>query len=350
MRINELLIESRDAPLYHFTSEAAFFRILVTDVLMAPNAGRMAHGGTNPTGRIYFTRDYGRQFIPAQILKGSWGFRVDQNKLYQKFGKKLKAGGQSAWSEKQRQAWLADPKNAQAIDDVKSGKMSGTLSINGADTKALVKGTSGLQSRWESEEHLDVGQVPEFHNYITGIVYAGGKVHDPHLTVDKDNKRLSFSKRGVDSQDALDNLASLLMSHFVGEAAWKQRDALIEYMTKFDIPFVFNRHDFPAKAVKTRMIELWRERKAERARREEEDKTSWVAMRNPQGGGVAFRGPSNKWKAAQQILKDLPNKFPDGIYGLSSGDEKEWFLKIYKDPKQLPSISMGAKPTSPPTE
>jgi hypothetical protein len=34
-------------------------------------------------------------------------------------------------------------------------------------------------------------------------------------------------------------------------------------MTQFNIPFVINQQDISAQAVKNRMIEIWRERKAE---------------------------------------------------------------------------------------
>jgi hypothetical protein len=53
MRIDELiLVEAREAPLYHFTSQKKFLRILELDSLLSRS------------GVIYFTRDYGRQFLP----------------------------------------------------------------------------------------------------------------------------------------------------------------------------------------------------------------------------------------------------------------------------------------------
>ena len=331
------LFEAREAPLYHFTSEAGLFNILRTDTLVSGGA-KLRSGGTDPEGRIYFTRDYSRQFLPANILSGSWGLRVDQGRLHQKYGRALVAGGQgkhAAWSEKDRQAWLADPKNADEIARVKAGA-TGTSRHNGADTRDIVAGTIGKSQRWESEEHLNVGSVPNIHEYITGIVYAGGKSLDPHRS-GKD-----FKKRSADPQSSLDELAENLMGHFTGQAGWAQRDSLIEYMTKFNIPFVYQRQDFPAKAVKDRMIAIWRERKAEKTRRAESDNTSWIAVRNPQGGGVAVNGPSNIWSAAQQVLKDMPGKFPDGIFGMKGPDGKtQWFTSPYTDPSLLPNVPMG---------
>ena len=322
MRILDIILnEAREAPLYHFTSEAGFFRILATDTLVAGGA-KLRSGGVDPAGRIYFTRDYGRQFLPAQILKGSWGFRVDQDLLRQRYGKKLVAGGQAIpWDEKRRQAWLADPKNADEIARIKSGSGSHTSRIDGADTKDIVKGTIGKSSRWESEEHLNVGMVPNFHEYITGLVYAGGKAMD-RFSSGKD-----FAKRSPSPDAALDELAQNLMVHFHGEAAWKQRDALIAYMTKFNIPFVYQRQDFPAKQVKDRMIAIWRERKAEKERRAKEEKKTFTVFRNPQGGGVVISAP-NFWIATDRALQDFPHKFPDGIFGAQEGNgPKQWFTQ-----------------------
>ena len=331
------LNEAREAPLYHFTSEAGLFNILRTDTLVAGGA-KLRAGGTDPEGRIYFTRDYGRQFLPAQILAGSWGLRVNQDLLRQRYGKKLVAGGQgkhSPWSEKKRQAWLADPKNADQIAAAKKGE-GGTWRHDGAEVGDIVKGTIGKSARWESEEHLNVGALPDVHKYLTGIVYAGGKAHDPFRS-GKD-----FKQRSTSQQGSLDELCQLLMSHFQGQAGWAQRDSLIEYMTKFNIPFVYQRQDYPAKVVKDRMIAIWRERKAEKTRRAESDKTSWIAVRNPQGGGVAVNGPSNIWTAAQQVLKDMPEKFPNGIFGMKGPDGKtQWFTSPYTDPSLLPNVPMG---------
>lgn len=350
MRAQEFLTEAREAPLYHFTSEAAFFRILSTDILAAGGA-KIRSGGTDPSGRIYFTRDYGRQFLPANILSGSWGFRVDQNKLRQTYGKKLVAGGQGLpWNEKRRQDWLADPKNADEIVRIKAGRAGHTSRVDGADTHDIVRGTVGQANRWESEEHLNVGSVPNFHEYITGLVYAGGKAHDPHRTR-IGGKRIDFRVRGANAVASLDELVLMLMDHFRGERGWKQRDALIAYMTKFNIPFVYNRQDYPATQVKDRMIAIWRERKAEKLRREKEDNTRWIAITNPQGGGLAVSGPSDIYAAATQVLKTYPDKFPNGMYGMKNSDSGKttWFKTIFTGRYPEPNIDVGNETNTPPT-
>ena len=325
MRLRDLF-EAREAPLYHFTSEAAFFKILSTDTLVAGGA-KLRSGGVDPAGRIYFTRDYSRQFLPANILSGSWGFRVDQDKLRQKYGKKLVAGGHgkhSPWDEKKRQAWLADPKNAAEIERVRAGG-SATHRTDGADTKDIIQGTIGQSHRFESEEHLNVGAVPNFHEYITGLVYGGGKAQDIHRT-QIGGKRIDFGKRSANAEASLDELAQMLMGHFKGEAGWKQRDALMAYMTKFDIPFVYNRQDYPAKQVKDRMIAIWRERKAEKERRAKEDSKMFSVIHNPQGGGVIIDAP-DLWTATDRALQDVGYRFGGGVLGVKDhkANKTVWF-------------------------
>lgn len=338
MRILDIiLIEAREAPLYHFTSESGFFNILRTDTLAAGGA-KLRSGGTDPEGRIYFTRDYGRQFLPSNILSGSWGFRVNQDLLRQRYGRKLVAGGQgkhSPWDEQKRQAWLADPKNAAEIARVKAGG-SGSSRHNGADTKDIVAGTIGKASRWESEEHLNVGQLPNFHEYITGIVYAGGKAMDPHRSINASGKKVDFKKRSANVDASLDELANNLMGHFKGEAGFAQRDALMDYMTKFSIPFVYQRQDYPAKQVKDRMIAIWRERKAEKTRRSQEAQKSFVVFSNPQGGGVALSAP-DFWTATDRALQEFPHRFLRGVFGAQEGNgPKQWFAQPKTQVGQMP--------------
>jgi hypothetical protein len=341
MRAQEFLNEAREASLYHFTSEPAFFRILSTDTLVSGGA-KMRSGGIDPEGRIYFTRDYGRQFLPADILSGSWGFRVNQDRLRQRYGRKLVAGGQkNAWDEKRRQEWLADPANADDIAQVRAGKPSPRV-VDGASVNDIVRGTISQSRRFESEEHLNVSNIPDFHEYITGIVYAGGKAHDPYRTQGISNKDIKFGRRNPRQAEALDDLAGLLMTHFQGEAGWKRRDALIEYMTKFNIPFVFQQQDFAARAVKQRMIDIWRERKAERARREAEPKQDFIIMRNPQGGGIMVSAPD--WQTAvQRALTDERRSLPDGVFGVKPfKGEPVWFEQPVTQPGQEPKIANTA--------
>ena len=307
MRATEFITEAREAPLYHFTLEPKFFRILSTDTLFSPS------------GKIYFTRDYSRQFIPADILAGSWGFRVNQDLLHRVYGKKLTPGGQpGAWDEKKRQAWLADPKNADTIERVKQGEKS--MRVDGASVEDIVAGTITKSQRWESEEHLNVKELAELHKYITGIVYAGGKAVDPIRSGAK------FGHRSANAQSSLEEFASLLMNHFTGEKGWKLRDWLFDYMTKFNIPFVYRQQDFSAKAVKSKMFDLWKQRKAEKERRAAEDKKSFIVFRNEQGGGVSVSAP-DLMTATDYALKDSPTKFPEGVFGASdiSGKETVWF-------------------------
>jgi len=247
MKINEVLTEARQAPLYHFTTENNFFNILKTDNLVSRQ------------GQIWFTRDYSRQFVPhpGMLSAGSLGFRINQSLLHQRYGKKLHPAGHNNMSTEKIDKWLADPKNASTIADIKSGGKSG-LNISGVSVNDIVNGKVGQADRWESEEILDAESIPNFHEYLTGIVYAGGN------KIPGRGKRANYTTRNPNPNKALDDLANELMSHYRGESQWQQRDNLIAYMTQFNIPFVINQQDISALAVKNQMIEIWRKRKAER--------------------------------------------------------------------------------------
>lgn len=322
MKILDILTEAREAPLYHFTTEPKFFKILSTNVLFAPG------------GKIYFTRDYNRQFSPSNILKGTWGFRIDQNKLYQKYGRKLQAGGQSAMGEKERQAWLADPKNADTIEKVKKGEFRGTLRINGTDVQDIVKGTAGSAARWESEEWLMSEKLENLDQYISGIVYGGGE-----QTGLGQGASGQFTKRSTKPETALEDLAKQLMTHFQGDAGWKRRDWLMDYMTERNIPFVYQQQNFPAKQVKSTMINIWRERKAEKERRSKEDGVMWIARDALIGRGRTLTAPAgDPVFAAKRALSDAEGRFPNGIGKMEQGGTTWEFEEPYTDPKKEPKI------------
>jgi len=322
MRINEILLEAREAPLYHFTQEGKFYSIILKNVMRSPG------------GKIYFTRDYARQFAPDNIMTGTWGLRINQDKLRQKFGRKLQAGGQNAISDKERQQWLNDPANAEVIDKIKQGGSSGET-FKGIPVKQLVLGTVGANKRWESEEWLLTDKLENLDQYITGIVYAGGRRGEA-IAGDQDH-----TKRSVKANDALTGLAQQLMVHWKGKKEWELRDILFDYMIKHGIPFVYQRQDFPAKQVRSKMFELGRERKSEKERRSKEDSVLWIARDSVSGGATVKAPADDPVLAAKRALTDNPRNFVTGIakMQLASALDKEWeFEEPYKDPKKEPKI------------
>lgn len=320
MKIQELLTEAREAPLYHFTQEGSFFRILKTNVLYSPG------------GKIYFTRDYSRQFSPKNPFKGTWGFRIDQDKLRQKYGRKLQAGGQNAMSDKERQAWLNDPANADAIEKVKRGEKGGAT-YNGYSIDDVVRGTMGASKRWESEEWLLTDKLENLDQYISGIVYAGGK-HGEGMGRDQE-----FRKRRVQADDALTDLAKHLMGHWRDKSEWKLRDVLFDYMTERNIPFVYQRQDFPARQVKSKMVELWRERKADRELRSKEDGVMWIVKPVDVNRRYTLKAPAgDPVFAAKRALMDKPDIYPNGIESIEQGNNVYQFEEPYKDPKTEPKL------------
>ena len=328
MKIQDLLLEAREAPLYHFTTEANVFQILANDTLRAggPSA---AHGEMQQGGRIYFTRDYGRQFVPGMAIEGSWGFRVNQEKLREKFGKKLHAGGQTRWTEPMRQAWLADPANADIIAKVKSGELRGSLTMNGADVRDIVSGNIGKAARWESEEWLDVDALPDFHKYITGIVFSGGS--------GKKDYSVNYGSRAVDVDENLDEFVAQLISHFNSPKMWPRRDALMKWMMENSVPFVYKRRDYGVRAVKNRMFEIIKQRKADKSA----EQFDYLATKNTAGGGIMTSAPTNDpIRAAQWILKNKPEKFPNGMFAITpSGGAEIQFREPYKNSRELPQAA-----------
>ena len=263
------------------------------------------------------------------LFRSSWGFRVDQEKLREKFGRKLHAGSQTRWTEPQRQAWLADPANADIIDMVKSGKIRGSLNRGGADVKDIISGNISKTARWESEEWLDVDTLPDFHKYITGIVFSGG-------SGDQDYS-VNYGSRAVDVDENLDEFVAQLISHFNSPKMWPRRDALMKWMMENRIPFVYKRGDYGVRAVKNRMFEIIKQRKADKSA----EQFDYLATKNTAGGGIMTSAPTNDpIRAAQWILKNKPEKFPNGMFAITpSGGAEIQFREPYKNSRELPQAA-----------
>jgi hypothetical protein len=307
MRAYEIITEAREAPLYHFTSERSFYRIISGNVLNSPD------------GTIYFTRDYARQFLPhaANFDKGSWGFRVDQDRLRKKFGKKLKAGGQRTPTKKEIDQWLEDPENRKHWDDMKAKlekdpNYSATVIWRGLDLASAIKGTLGQKARWESEEHLYVDKIENFLDYVTGFVYAGGKQGGGLM------KRVGepeYGKRSADKDSAGDELARLLQQHFY--KTFDLRDKLIKIMIERNIPFVYQRQDFDAKEIKSKIIDLYRQQKRKREQEEAERNRPrpWVFFANKAATKKVTVEAPDQYKAQRIALTDMKDQFPEGVWG-----------------------------------
>jgi hypothetical protein len=323
MRIKEILIEARESPLYHFTTENGLFKILASNKLRSK------------TGKIYFTRDYSRQFSPVNILKGTWGISIDQDLLHRVYGKKLQAGGQLGKNYNPEEA-LKDPKIASAVQDYLKYGDRGLARVNGVDIKDLAKGSAGANARWESEEWLFTDKVENLDKYITGIIYAGGNITDP---------KSKYRKRNPNLSNALEDLALELIGNFSNKMDWEKRDWLMNYMNARNIPFVYQRQNFSAKQVKSKMFEIWKNRKEEKERRSKENPVIWIMIKNSQGGGISYSAPADDpIFAAKRALKDMPTMFPDGIFGaeMLDGNKNTWmFDKPYKDPTKDPVIKVN---------
>jgi hypothetical protein len=249
MRIHELVLsEAREAPLYHFTSQKKFLRILDLDSLLSQ------------AGRIYFTRDYSRQFLPHKnemMTASSWGLRLDQNLLYQHYGKLLKPAGQP-----------------------------------GADRS---------KSRWESEEHLETHRLPNLHRYLTGFVLT------------KENGFSADSaRRSSDSQHSEQDLVSWMIQQFPGREGFLTRNQIMDYAVKFNIPFVYQRVEMPAAQVRQAVIKYYVDRKAERAR----PQNSYTLQNNTKG----YRITASSAEAAIEWARENSHRFPTGLLAIQDAD------------------------------
>ena len=247
---NTVILEGRDAPLYHFTTMQNFRKIIETDSLIA--SGR---------GKIYFTRDYRRQFVPGQAAREGEGigFRIDQSKLARTFGNKLQAGGQNTvrgtnydkiLSQQGRQEWLDDPRNAWTIQQHEKNPTGQSMSrTNGNNAADIIRGTTAQGARWESEEWLMTTALPNFHTYVTGLVIqeAGGA-----------------KGRTKPSEDILSELANYFIKQYAGKTGFETRNLLIDYAIKMKIPFVYRQRDIDATQLKKRIIQIFADRKNSR--------------------------------------------------------------------------------------
>lgn len=289
-----VISEAREAPLYHFTTWNNLIYIISGNELKSPG------------GKIYLTRDYSRQFIPheGKLFKQPYGIRLNQDLLSRDYGKKLQAGGQDVgWNEKERQAWLSDPKNADEIEKIKRTGQGSGLQVRGVNSRDIVKGTITQTRRWESEEHLNVKSVPNVNKYITGIVIGEilGQEHSS-LVVDA---------------DPLTKLADVLIHLFAGDKTFKQRDWLLDSATKLNVPIIYKRKEFDPIEVKKRIIQLYSQRKKEREEEKLKTKQNFMFITNKAGGGFMFDA-SDIPAAFRELSKDF--KFKDRIiYGYSIG-------------------------------
>jgi hypothetical protein len=305
------LKESKSAPLYHFTTWDNLISILSSNQL------------TSPSGKIYLTRDYTRQFIPheGKLFKQPYGIRIDQELLSRDYGRKLQAGGQDiGWDEKKRQAWLSDPKNAHEIEKVKqTGRGSGSR-YDGADPQDIIKGTVTQSRRWESEEHLNVKNLPNLDKYITGIVIGSAPLGSKHFSQEID-------------PDPLTKLADILINLFSGPKGFEQRNLFLDSANKLNVPIVYERKEFSPEQVKKRIIQLYSQRKKERETEQGKAQQDFKIITNPAGGGIATGGSD-----INAVLKKLSinPKYRDlQIYGYSIGYGPDADKKMFDKPVPL---------------
>ena len=269
--------------IYHYTSLRNLLNIIPTNTLVA----------SPQQGRIYFTRDYGRQFVPASFLSDSVGLRMDADVLKRTFGKKLHPQGQMRldWPKDVFASnWFLSRQERDELMRVKQGGTPSGLLIKGERPQDVLAGRVGAVKRWESEEVLEVKQLPNLMKYVTGLVIAisGGKVHTGRKA----------------AGDVTEKLAETLIWFFgKGQQGRATRDKIFAWMKEHDIPFVFQGRDVPWQQARDAMIKIFQDEKQER---EHPNKQSWI-VDILRGGEVVKRyaiGASSAEKAVLKIKKE----------------------------------------------
>ena len=172
MRSKEFIFEGRDAPLYHFTSIPGFQSIVASDTLKGRAMPDRASTNSQATPTISFTRDYRRDFVPGQITAPSIGFRVNQSSLAQSY--KIQPAVQRPLPDLEKLEKNLSPANKAAVAKMRqTGEYRHGLSIGGVSLSDIAKKTAAQQSRWESEERVVANSIPNFSQYVTGIVIPG---------------------------------------------------------------------------------------------------------------------------------------------------------------------------------
>ena len=228
MKILEILTENRSAPVYHYTSIDGFKQILASNTLK----GRRLIN--RPVSTVSFTRDYNRDFVPGKITAPSLGFRVDQSKITHNF-KILPAVNSIPADPKTAIKNLSPGLLAEVEKMRQTGVYQSGMSVGGVNLADLARGTGGQASRWESEERVVANEIPNFSQYITGIVVPGK------------------SSKGD------------LLTHMITKAGFELRNTIIDSAINLGVPIVFKRKDYDPNQLKQDIISFYRKRKEQGA-------------------------------------------------------------------------------------
>jgi hypothetical protein len=290
MKISDLMLqEAVGKPvLYHYTTLNGLKGIISSNALKA-GAGH---------GKIYLTRDLRRQFIPHSMFSDSFGLRMDSDSLKRDFGRKLKPQGQMSSDVPQdpfASNWFFTANQRDELARVKAQlaqgeKPSSGLLIHGRRPEEWLRGQVAANSRWESEEVLDVKELTPITKYVTGLVLAPGGISPDKFTTKDKSTQLAIA-----------------MSYAFGKGAVGKanRDIIIPWLVENNIPVVFGGKDVSAAQALQLMIKWFQDQKAER---ESPLKKSWqVDVYNP-GGETIFRSFATTATSSEKAVEIIRNK------------------------------------------
>jgi hypothetical protein len=237
MKITEIITESRTSPLYHYTSIDGFKQILSSNMLKGRRLPNKSTVDTNPLSTVSFTRDYNRDFVPGRITAPSLGFRVDQNKLTHTF-KILPAVNKIPADPKTTLKNLSPGFQADIEKMKQTGNYKSGVSVQGVNLGDLARGTGNMASRWESEERVVADSIPNFSEYITGIV--------------------------VPSKNPKADLLTHMLTSMGSNEGQQLRNEILDKAISLNVPIVYNRKDYDPNQIKNDIMDYQQRKKQER--------------------------------------------------------------------------------------
>jgi hypothetical protein len=127
-----------------------------------------------------------------------------------------------------------------------------------------------------------------------------------------------------------------MVRKFSGRSGFEERNKLIDYAIKFNIPFLYQRVEMPATELKNRIIKFYQQRKQEAGL----PKNTYTLLANRQGGGAMVIASSVE-AAIKDAQNRLWNKFPNGIIGYQTRNDNNEKVDTFFDKPVMLKVPAG---------
>ena len=253
--LESILEEAAQAPLFHFTPLGSFLKIIKSNKLIPRSElkGKASFETTEPF--IALTRNPNRTFVPGGLGLGI-AFRLDREKLRQKFGKRVRPFAKVPLKIEE-----LEPKDREEVlqarktgDFSKLRGLSVSRGTSGStDLEALAKGTVTRQVKFESEERIwGKAGIPNLKQFVTGIVLPS-RFGLP-LVKRNDVTAVAISFIWLSGAFSRDRVARI--------KAFEVRKVVLDAVTKFKAPIIFGGKEFSIGQVIRELKKLFALKKA----------------------------------------------------------------------------------------